>query len=194
MTKSRIKIISYQESSGRLKEIYDDLIKKRGKLANVHMIQSLRPESIVHHMELYMDIMFRRSDLTRAEREMMAVVVSCFNDCTYCQIHHAEALNHFWKDENKISLLRKDYRLLSLPPGQFQLCEYAQRLTVEPGRAASEDYTIPLKESGWSDSAILDATLVISYFNFVNRIVLALDVQKEEEEEEGESGKGFQYD
>ena len=189
MTKSRIKIISYQESSGRLKEIYDDLIKKRGKLANVHMIQSLRPESIVHHMDLYMDIMFRRSELSRAEREMMAVVVSCFNACTYCQIHHAEALNHFWKDDNKISLLKRDYRLLSLPSSQFQLCEYARRLTVEPGRATEEDYTLPLKETGWSDNAILDATLVISYFNFVNRIVLALDVQ-----EEVESGKGFLYD
>jgi alkylhydroperoxidase family enzyme len=42
-----------------------------------------------------------------------------------------------------------------------------------------------MKEAGLSDSAILDATLVVSYFNFVNRIVMALDVESSEEEVKG---------
>ncbi len=50
----RIKVIEHKEAGGRLLEIYDDIQKKRGKLAEVHKIQSLRPESIVKHMELYM--------------------------------------------------------------------------------------------------------------------------------------------
>ena len=63
-----IKIIEHQEAGGRLLEIYDDIVKKRGKLAEVHKMQSLRPESIVKHMELYMEIMFSRSELSRADR------------------------------------------------------------------------------------------------------------------------------
>ena len=87
---SRIKVIEPKEATGRLKEIYYDLIKKRGKLADVHKIQSLWPESIVAHMDLYMEIMFSKSELTRAEREMMAVVVSAVNGCEYiarCTTH-----------------------------------------------------------------------------------------------------------
>ncbi|MGM0376984.1 MAG: hypothetical protein ACQEQ0_09415 [Bacteroidota bacterium] len=45
---SRVKIVYYPESSGQLKEIYDDIISSRGKLAGIHKAQSLRPESIVH--------------------------------------------------------------------------------------------------------------------------------------------------
>jgi hypothetical protein len=71
---NRIKVIQHEEATGRLKEIYDDLLQKRGKLADVHKIQSLRPESIVAHMDLYMEIMFSKSELSRAEREMMAVL------------------------------------------------------------------------------------------------------------------------
>jgi len=41
---SRIKVINYAKAEGRLKAIYDDLINKRGKLAEVHVMQSLRPE------------------------------------------------------------------------------------------------------------------------------------------------------
>jgi hypothetical protein len=71
-----IKTIEQNEATGRLKEIYDDLIQKRGQLAEVHKIQSLRPESIVKHIDLYMEIMFSKSELSRAEREMMAVITS----------------------------------------------------------------------------------------------------------------------
>ena len=76
---AKIKTIRYEEASGRLKEIYDDLVDKRGKLASVHTIQSLRPESIVKHINLYLEIMFTKSELSRAEREIMAVIVSKCN-------------------------------------------------------------------------------------------------------------------
>ncbi|MDZ7659008.1 MAG: carboxymuconolactone decarboxylase family protein [Fodinibius sp.] len=59
------------------------------------------------HMDLYMSIMFSKSPLSRAQREMMAVVVSVANDCEYCQQHHGQALNHYWKDRNRIKQLRQ---------------------------------------------------------------------------------------
>jgi len=60
---AKIKVIQHEDSTGRLKEIYDELVQNRGKLAEVHKIQSLRPESIVKHIDLYMEIMFSKSEL-----------------------------------------------------------------------------------------------------------------------------------
>ncbi|NQU67934.1 MAG: peroxidase-related enzyme [Candidatus Marinimicrobia bacterium] len=185
---SKIKVISYEEATGRLKDIYDELITKRGKLADVHMIQSLRPESIVKHIDLYMEIMFSKSELSRAEREMMAVVVSASNGCEYCQIHHSAALNHYWKDENKVNLLRNDIIPADLNDRERALCEFATKLTSHPENSSKEDLTINLRNVGLLDSAILDATLVIAYFNFVNRIVLALVVGLE-----NDPGEGYHY-
>jgi alkylhydroperoxidase family enzyme len=36
------------------------------------------------HLALYRELMFGRSELTRAEREMIAVAVSVVNHCHYC--------------------------------------------------------------------------------------------------------------
>jgi uncharacterized peroxidase-related enzyme len=177
----RIDVIQPEQADGELKRIYDDLEKSRGKVAEVHKIQSLNPDSIVKHMDLYLSIMFGRSPLKRVRREMMAVVVSKTNGCEYCQVHHAEAVNHYWKDEKKTARLREDYRQLDLPEADRALCDYARILTEAPDRAAQEDLTAPLKAAGLSDRAILDATLVIAYFNFVNRIVLALGVHLEQD-------------
>jgi uncharacterized peroxidase-related enzyme len=182
---SRIKVIPYDESTGRLREIYDSLISKRGKLADVHTIQSLRPESIVKHVDLYMEIMFSKSELSRAEREMMAVVVSAANGCEYCQLHHAQALNHYWKNDERINRLRIDFEKADLNHRELALCSFANLLTVAPEAFEDAKYLNPLKKVGFSDSAVLDATLVISYFNFVNRMVLALGLVINEEELKG---------
>lgn len=181
----RIKVIQPDDATGRLKEIYDDIIVKRGKLADVHKIQSLRPESIVKHIDLYLEIMFSKSELSRSEREMMAVVVSLNNGCEYCILHHSEALNHYWKDQEKLTHFVSDYKNVGLNERQTLLCDFAERLTCFPEQFNDDSVINAMKENDFSDSAILDATLVISYFNFVNRIVLSLGVETNDAERHG---------
>jgi uncharacterized peroxidase-related enzyme len=81
----RIKVIQHEKAVTPLKEIYDELIAKRGRLSEVLKIQSLHPESIRSHTAFYTDIMFSKTALTQAEKEMIAVVVSVVNGCHYCQ-------------------------------------------------------------------------------------------------------------
>lgn len=184
----RIKVIEPNQADGRLKEIYDELQVKRGKVADVHKIQSLRPESIVRHMDLYMEIMYSRSELSRAERELMGTVVSMTNGCKYCTRHHAEALNFYWKDDAKTEKLVSGDFTGILTPREHVLAEFAAHLTKHPSRHEDQDFTQPLRKSGLSDAAILDAVLVTAYFNFVNRIVLSLGV-----EIENDNGTGYKY-
>lgn len=178
---SKIKVVQPEEAKGELKTIYENLIKSRGKIAEVHKIQSLNPKSIVNHMDLYMTIMFGKSPLKRVQREMIGVVVSKANNCEYCQTHHAEAVNHYWKDEKKTNQLKQDYKKIELSEIDSLLCEYAVKLTQNPSEETEMQFFNPLRELGLDDRAILDATLVIAYFNFVNRIVLSLGVGLEEE-------------
>lgn len=183
-----INVTQYNQAKGELKEVYDQIIESRGKLADVHMIQSLNPKSIVNHMDLYMTIMFGKSPLKRVTREMIAVVVSKSNNCEYCQLHHSEAVLHYWKDKVKVSQLRDDYTQLNLPVADRLLCEYAKKLTENPNHD-NEKSIEELKKGGLEDRSILDATLVISYFNFVNRIVLGLGLNVNEDEL-----KGYHYE
>lgn len=188
LSMSRINIVQPGEAIGKLKEIYEHLENQRGQIAEVHKIQSLRPESIVKHMDLYMEIMFSKSELSRPQREMIAVVVSVNNNCSYCATHHGSALQHYWKDEEKLKQLKVDYREVEISKNERALCKYAEEVTLRPQNLEEVDPTIPLKEIGFSDPAILDATLVVAYFNFVNRIVLSLGVEIEQDE-----GKNYKY-
>jgi uncharacterized peroxidase-related enzyme len=71
-----------------------------------------------------------------------------------------------------------DWRLAGLAAQDQVLCAFAEKLTSEP-TAMIEDDVLQLRESGWSDRGIHDATQVIAYFNYINRIADALNVDLE---------------
>lgn len=179
-----IKTISYEESAGDLRQIYEGLIRARGKLAEVHQIQSLNPAALIAHMELYKAVMFSRSPLKRYQQEMMAVVVSAANQCRYCIKHHQEALLFYWKDEARVDQLLHSRETAGLNEVDLGLCWYAEALTLSPSEVTQEEIE-QLRSLGLDDRAILDATQVIAYFNFVNRLVSALGVEFTEDEATG---------
>ena len=58
------------------------------------------------------------------------------------------------------------------------LCLFAESLTLNPSDFDELRMVDNLKAAGFSDAAILDATLVIAYFNFVNnseKIIIMID-------------------
>jgi uncharacterized peroxidase-related enzyme len=132
--------------------------------------------------------MFNKSALSRAEKEMIAVVVSIVNGCMYCQTHHGTALNNYWKDESRIEQLKSNYNHAGLSEKEVAMSHFAVHLTKYPAAHEQQNFNLPLKNKGLDDAAILDVVLVTSYFNFVNRMVMALGVQLEEHK-----GEGYKY-
>src|SRR5258708_38843976 len=71
-----IKVDGEEEATGELREIYQTQAKKAGALANILKIHSLAPGTLSTHMALYEAVMHAPGDLSRIQREMIAVVVS----------------------------------------------------------------------------------------------------------------------
>lgn len=78
-----IKMIHETEAEGVLAEMYSKLIEPWGGVDNIMKIHSLNPTSLLTHFELYKTLMRGRSELSRIQREMIAVVVSALNHCKY---------------------------------------------------------------------------------------------------------------
>jgi uncharacterized peroxidase-related enzyme len=128
--------------------------------------------------------MFGKSGLSRAEREAIAVVVSANNECDYCVNHHAEALRRYIKDDEVVAMLMAADGLETLEPRLSNIVRHAEKLTTAPGAMTESDLG-ELRAEGLSDSDILDITLVVGYFNFVNRIAVGLGVDFNADEMSG---------
>jgi uncharacterized peroxidase-related enzyme len=78
-----LRLTDVSEATGVLREEYDAALARAGKVFNIVQAMSLRPGVLRASMQLYREIMFGPSGLSRAERELLAVVVSRANDCHY---------------------------------------------------------------------------------------------------------------
>lgn len=183
-----IDIIDLDDAPDDLRVLYDEIIDARGKVSNILKVHSLNPSAMAAHLELYDTLLFGTSELRRAEREAIAVVVSAENDCTYCVKHHAEALAAYW-ERPRVDRMATDFRSVDeLDESLRVACSVAAKLTRTPD-AMSEQDVEALREGGWSDRSVLDIVLITAYFNFVNRIAMGLGVETTPEEV-----TGYDYD
>lgn len=79
-----IELVETEEAEGKLKELYDRAAKLRGRVGPMIRAGSLNPEVLEGRMQIYRALMYgRTSSLSRAEREMIAVVTSVANSCQF---------------------------------------------------------------------------------------------------------------
>lgn len=78
-----IDYISEGAAPAALAEAYARHRNRRGGVDNILRIHGPSPRSMDAHVGLYRALMFEASPLTRAQREMLALVVSAANRCHY---------------------------------------------------------------------------------------------------------------
>jgi uncharacterized peroxidase-related enzyme len=85
------------------------------------------------------------------------------------------------KDDEWVARFREDPTGSTRDDRTGAMVRHAIKLSLAPAsiRAADVD---ALREAGLDDRSILDLTLVVAYFNFVNRLADGLGVPLEDEE------------
>jgi len=78
-----IRQIPIDEATGILRSEFDKAIRRAGRVWNIVHVMSLNPRALKSGMEFYGAVMFGSSPLTRAQRELLATVVSAELDCHY---------------------------------------------------------------------------------------------------------------
>lgn len=59
------------------------------------------------------------------------------------------------------------------------MLDYAVKLNGTPGEMSEQDLQ-PLRDAGFDDTGVLDIVMIVSLFNFMNRVADGLGVQTEE--------------
>ena len=74
--------------------------------------------------------------------------------------------------------LEEDYASAPVLAEERTMLDYVAKLTRDATRVGPNDHA-RLRESGFDDRAILQITLIASWFNYINRVADALGVGRE---------------
>ena len=78
-------------------------------------------------------------------------------------------------DEELVAAIREDYRTAPLAESDRVMLDYVAQLTKDATRVTPEHHE-RLRAAGFDDRAILQITLIASWFNYINRVADALGV------------------
>jgi uncharacterized peroxidase-related enzyme len=78
-----IKTVADHEATGPLKALFEAASKRAGRVFNIVRVMSPNPQTLRASMGFYQATMFGDSPLSRAQRELLATVVSKANNCHY---------------------------------------------------------------------------------------------------------------
>jgi uncharacterized peroxidase-related enzyme len=161
-------------------KLWDKSEEAMGFVPNVFRTQAFNSDQFLAWWKYFNLLVNKDGYLSNAEREMIGVVVSGINGCTYCAISHGAALREFSQDPVTADLVAVNWRQADLSDRQRAIAEYADLLTKAP-ETVEEDDLEPLRDAGLDDHEIMEAVQVIGMFNMTNRISSALGFVPNEE-------------
>lgn len=91
---------------------------------------------------------------------------------------HAEFLRRVTLDEDLIAALRTDYQTAPITDAERVMIEYVIQLTRDAVKITPAHHE-RLRGVGFDDKAILQITLIASWFNYINRVADSLGVGRE---------------
>lgn len=175
-----IKTINYNQADANLKRIYDRVKGPNDNVDNVLLIHSLRPHTLTGHMTLYKSVIHNSNNtLPKWYLEALGVYVSYLNKCDYCVTHHFAGFSRLVNDKDKSTYFMEAVKNATLEAyfdkQYFLGAEHAKKLTLDHTNITHEDIDI-LTSAGFSEGEVLEINQLVSYFNYVNRMVVGLGV------------------
>jgi uncharacterized peroxidase-related enzyme len=81
-------------------------------------------------------------------------------------------------DEPLASAIAEDYNTAPISEQDRVMLGFVAKLTKDATEISREDHA-RMREAGFDDTAILQVTLIASWFNYINRVADALGVGRE---------------
>src|SRR3954467_5695744 len=107
---SRLPVPGREEVPEDVAALFDKAETKLGFVPNVMRVMAFRPTHLMKWFAHYDDLMRGATPLTKAQREMIAVVVSAANRCNYCVVSHSAAVRVETGDPTLADFLATNYR------------------------------------------------------------------------------------
>ncbi len=168
-----LRVPAEEELPAEVVALQEPSLEKLGFVPNVLRVYALRPGHLLAWTAHYDELMKGESGLSKAEREMIAVVVSMTNECRYCIAAHSAALRKLTKDPALADQIAQDHRAAAIPERMKAALDYAVKLTRDPASVAEADVR-GLRDVGWADEDVMDIAEVTGMFNMSNRMASGL--------------------
>lgn len=174
---ARVKYIEEDEvKDPRVKESYERMRKKRGKVTNIYKALAYKP-SILSTIGPFVAAVQEPDELDPKLKERVILKVSKINRSAYCYHAHQQISKKMGFSESEI-LEVDNPENANISEAEKVALKYAETMTVSPGNIPDTLFN-ELKKH-FSESQIVELTSLAALYNMINRFNEALKLDPEE--------------
>lgn len=172
-----ITTIPWDEATGELADAYNWQAASLGEPAEFTMLGSLYPAIVDERLRLYRTVENCPSSLDAIERQAAAWVVSLLNGTDHCASGLSLKLTSLGlADDAKAAIASNPAAPNTGQPRLDAILAHAAKLTSEPTNMDRSDLDT-LRAHGLDDLDLVDLNNMISYYNYINRVVMGLGLR-----------------
>ncbi|MBS1505405.1 MAG: peroxidase-related enzyme [Bacteroidetes bacterium] len=139
-------------------------------LPGITGILNYRTDTALPIRELTHLLLRGESTLTRAERELIATVVSYGNECKFCTAAHAATADLLLGEKETVEKVKHNHEHAPVSTKMKTLLTIARAVQVS-GKNVTTEMIQHAKAEGASDLEIHDTVLIAALFSLYNRLV-----------------------
>jgi uncharacterized peroxidase-related enzyme len=170
---SRILAVSLDTAEGPQRAMLEKTLSEVGYISGTRRLLLVDPQVGMPGRQLYEHYNLRPdSPFSRLQREMVATVVYGIIGAKPCLSAHCEAIRRLTGDDDLGPEFVQNWPDYPIDAPTRALLRYAKRLTQTPDQMTDQDIA-SLRDAGWDDRAIYEATGLVAIFNYIGRFEAA---------------------
>ncbi len=154
--------------------------EKAGFIPNVFLALANRPDEFRAFVAYHDALMEKQGALSKADREMIVVVVSSHNQCQYCVVAHGAILRVRAKNALIADQVATNYRKADITPRQKVMLDYAMKVTTAAYEVNDADFE-RLKAQGFTEDDAWDIASIAGFFGLSNRLANVASIRPNDE-------------
>ncbi|SFH60566.1 alkylhydroperoxidase domain protein, Avi_7169 family [Collimonas sp. OK307] len=145
----------------------------KAKVSDYYLFLGHQPDILRQRSVAFNAIMYAPGGMSRAERELGAMVVSRINGCVYCASVHAQRFEQLAKRNDTVQQVFDDPYQAGINAREQAISKFSAELTNTPGELSAANVQA-LQEAGLTELEILDLIHSVAIFAWANRLMLNL--------------------
>ena len=166
---SRFKVPELHELPEDIRQRILAVQEKAGFIPNIFLALAHRPDEFRSFFSYHDALMEKSEGLTKAEREMIVVATSGFNQCIYCVVAHGAILRIREKNPLIADQVATNYRKADITAKQSMMLDFAVKISQQANEIGEPDIQT-LLENGFTMEEIWDIGSIAALFALSNRL------------------------
>jgi uncharacterized peroxidase-related enzyme len=166
---SRFKVPELHELPEDIRQRILAVQEKAGFIPNIFLALAHRPDEFRSFFSYHDALMEKSEGLTKAEREMIVVATSGFNQCIYCVVAHGAILRIREKNPLIADQVATNYRKADITAKQSMMLDFAVKISQQANEILEPDIQT-LLENGFTIEEIWDIGSIAALFALSNRL------------------------